>query len=54
VRILVVGHGSREHAIAKRLVGEGNTLLSFQKRPNIGLEHVCTRSILSDSYDVKK
>ncbi len=53
MNILIVGHGGREHAIAKRLAEEGNAIFSFQKKPNIGLNHVCKSAVLSRNYNIK-
>lgn len=38
MRLLVVGHGAREHALVRRFKAEGVTVVSIAARPNLGLE----------------
>lgn len=51
MKLLLVGHGSREHALAKELRREGNELSSFQTKPNVGLNTICTTSKLYTNYN---
>jgi len=52
MKFLVVGHGAREHAIARRLNREGNSVSSFRIKSNIGLGAVCCQSSIRPEYDV--
>ena len=51
---MVVGNGAREHAIAARLVAEGQNVISYQTKPNIGLHRICSSNIFGINYDARK
>jgi phosphoribosylamine---glycine ligase len=48
---MVVGDGCREYAIAKRLINEAHSVVSFQVRHNWGLERICQSSHLSSNFN---
>src|ERR1043165_4027402 len=47
---LVVGSGTREYAIARRLRSENHRVVSYGTRPNYGLAEICANAILSTTY----
>lgn len=50
MRILIVGHGAREHAMAARLASEGCEVLSCHAKPNAGLSAVCSKCFVVPNY----
>ena len=52
-KYMIVGDGAREHAIASRLVEEGQKVISYQTKPNIGLRRICSSNIFGVNYDAK-
>jgi len=54
MRILIVGHGAREHATARRLAEEHNDIFAFSTKPNLGLEKICTAIHQAPSYNVQE
>lgn len=53
MRIMIVGHGAREHAIARRLVRDGHEVVTYACRPNVGLKHDCHDFVLAPKYSAK-
>lgn len=50
MRVMIVGHGAREHAIARRLVQDGHEVLACAARENAGLLRDCDDFVLVPSY----
>lgn len=52
-KYMIVGNGAREHAIATKLMTEGQNVISYQTRPNIGLRRICSSNIFGINYDAR-
>ena len=50
MRILIVGHGAREHALARRLKHDGHEVIACAARENTGLQHDCHRVVPVTDY----
>lgn len=50
MRFMIVGHGAREHAIARRLIRDGHEVIAYMSRRNAGLENDCHQFIHAQGY----
>ncbi len=50
MRFMIVGHGAREHAIARRLIRDGHEVIAYISRRNAGLENDCHQFIHAQGY----
>jgi phosphoribosylamine--glycine ligase len=53
-KVLLIGHGSREHAIAKALVRGGAQLYSFMSHKNPGIAKLSKKLVLAKLTDFKR
>lgn len=51
MKVLLVGNGAREHAIAKKLVESGAELISFMTKRNPGIANLSTTVVLGEYSD---
>ena len=54
MKVLVVGHGAREHAIAKKLAQEDLEIVSIMSRVNPGIKRLSVESRIFDILDPSK
>jgi phosphoribosylamine--glycine ligase len=54
MKVLVVGHGAREHAIAKKLTQEDLEIISFMSRVNPGIKRLSVETRIFDILDPSK
>ncbi|MBQ03674.1 phosphoribosylamine--glycine ligase, partial [Candidatus Bathyarchaeota archaeon] len=52
MKVLIVGNGAREHAIAKALVESGVELYSAMARRNPGIARLSKRSVIMDINNI--
>lgn len=50
MKFLLVGHGAREHAIARRLVHDGHEVVACAMQRNPGLVETCSSFVKIDNY----
>lgn len=51
MKILLVGNGAREHAIAKKLIESGAELISFMNKRNPGIANISSKVVLGEYSD---
>lgn len=50
MRILIIGHGAREHALVSRFVSEGHEVVVCHKKQNVGIERTANACWLVPDY----
>jgi phosphoribosylamine--glycine ligase len=54
LKVLLIGNGAREHAIAKKIVENDGVLFSYMSRENPGIADLSKKFMIGDLSDFEK